>query len=249
MNELRAQFTAWWKLHGCPHPRVAVLTGAGISAESGVPTFRGSDGLWRGRAPAELFTPDALREEPRQAWELYEALRARMAAASPNAGHMALAALEAHLPVTVITQNIDGLHQRAGSRQVLEIHGTLWRMRCEGCSLIADEITVPLPHLPPICPLCAQTMRPDIVLFSEALPATPYATAIQATAACDLMLVVGTSGVVYPAAGLPLMAAQHGARVVEINPEATALTPQVALTLRASAAAALPVVVGVLAGG
>ncbi|HEX2948052.1 MAG TPA: NAD-dependent deacylase [Armatimonadota bacterium] len=222
---------------------ISVLTGAGISAESGIPTFRGRDGLWRGMDPEELFTPEALYATPALIWQMYDELRTRIAQAAPNAGHFALAELARLCKVTLATQNIDGLHQRAGSHNVLELHGTLWTLRCTSCEYAVENTTTPLNHLPPTCPHCTSLLRPDIVLFSEPLPVDAYTQALQAAENCDLMLVIGTSGVVYPAAGLPRVARAHGAVVVEINPTETSLTAEVDYAVHDSAASALPRIV------
>ncbi len=227
---------------------IAVLTGAGISAESGIPTFRGTDGLWRGKDPAELFTPEALADDPLQIWQFYDELRTRIARAEPNAGHRALAALAQGRAVTIATQNIDGLHQRAGSREVIELHGTLWALRCAACAFAAEDTRAPLPALPPRCPRCDGILRPDIVLYTEALPAPAVEGAWHTAQTCDLMLVVGTSGVVYPAAGLPRVAQAHGATLVEINPYPTALSAAMDYALRAPATVALPQIVETLHG-
>jgi NAD-dependent deacetylase len=158
----------------------------------------------------------------------------------PNAGHQALAELAQQRALTVITQNIDGLHQRAGSEGVLELHGTLWQLRCDACGYREENTEAPLPALPPVCPGCSGVLRPDIVFFSEPLPDAALSGAILATEQCDLMLIVGTSGVVYPAAALPGAARSSGALLVEINPEETALTRTMDYSIRATAAEALP---------
>ncbi len=222
---------------------VAVLTGAGISAESGIPTFRGRDSLWRGMDPTELFLPETLMERPELAWQLYDELRTRIAAAAPNAGHSALAELGRLRTVLLATQNIDGLHQRAGSQGVSELHGTLWRLRCTTCCYGREDLQAPLPALPPRCPDCAALLRPDIVLYTESLPSHVISAAMRAAETCDLMLVIGTSGVVYPAASLPQIAHQQRATVVEINPQDTPLTGIMDYSVRASAAEALPEIV------
>lgn len=240
----RQQFEAW--LEQRTFSRVVALTGAGISAESGIPTFRGQDSLWRGKDPAELFMPEALAQTPRLAWELYDELRRRIAAAEPNAGHRALAELGRHTALTLVTQNIDGLHQRAGSEGVLELHGSLWRLRCDACRRREEDLTVPLPELPPHCPHCAGVLRPDIVLFTESLPAAALNPAMLAAEQCDLLLVIGTSGVVYPAAALPGIAYRQGAAVMEINPQPSALSDVVHYAIRATAAQSLPWVVAAL---
>jgi NAD-dependent deacetylase len=226
--------------------RIAVLTGAGISAESGIPTFRGADGFWRDYDPQWLFSSEALAAEPALIWSFYDELRTRIARTAPNAGHRALAALAGMRAVTVATQNIDGLHQRAGSVDVVELHGTLWMLRCPACAFRAANDTAPLPHVPPRCPGCDGILRPDVVLYGETLPEDAWQAAAAAMTACDLLLVVGTSGVVYPANALPSLAARAGAVVAEINPDETALTPTVHAVLRATAADALPRVLGVL---
>ncbi|MHB0939709.1 MAG: SIR2 family NAD-dependent protein deacylase [Armatimonadota bacterium] len=241
----QAQFSTW--LNGRRLRRLAALTGAGISAESGVPTFRGSDGLWQQMSMAELFTPQALEHQPLLAWQLYDELRTRIAATEPNAGHRALAELGRRRSLTVITQNIDGLHQRAGSEGVLELHGTLWQLRCDACRYREANTQAPLPALPPTCPGCRGVLRPDIVFFTEALPQAALTGAILTAEQCDLMLVVGTSGVVYPAAGLPHAARSRGALLVEVNPEETALTGSMDYYIRATAAEALPWVAEALA--
>jgi NAD-dependent deacetylase len=238
-DEARNHFSAWLTRRRPPR-RLAALTGAGISAESGVPTFRGNGGLWRQMDMAELFTPEALEGQPLLAWQLYDELRTRVAAVQPNAGHQALAELAQQRALTVITQNIDGLHQRAGSEGVLELHGTLWQLRCDACGYREENTEAPLPALPPVCPGCSGVLRPDIVFFSEPLPDAALSGAILATEQCDLMLIVGTSGVVYPAAALPGAARSSGALLVEINPEETALTRTMDYSIRATAAEALP---------
>lgn len=237
------QFAAWLKRQGRAVRRIVVLTGAGISAESGIPTFRGRDGLWRNMDPSELFTPEALAGNPALVWEMYDELRTRIASAQPNAGHCALTALQQQRDTVLVTQNIDGLHQRAGSAGVLELHGSLWRLRCAACGDMQHDTRAPLPALPPYCAQCGVVLRPDIVLFSEALPEQVLEAAWRAAAACDLLLVVGTSGVVYPAAALPSVARQAGAPVVEVNPRETALTREMSYVIRASAADALPWIV------
>jgi len=238
-DEARVRFTAWLARRRSLR-RLAALTGAGISAESGVPTFRGTGGLWQQMSMTELFTPEALAEQPLLAWQLYDDLRTRIAATQPNAGHRALAALARRRELSVITQNIDGLHQRAGSDGVFELHGTLWQLRCDACGYREENTRAPLPALPPVCPQCRGVLRPDIVFFTESLPDAALSGAIRAAERCDLMLVIGTSGVVYPAAALPGAARARGALLVEINPEDTALTRTMDYAIRATAAEALP---------
>ncbi len=221
--------------------RPVALTGAGVSAESGVPTFRSPGGLWRHYRPEDLATPQAFARDPNLVWEWYDWRRGLIAGCEPNAAHAALAEMEARLPdFVLITQNVDGLHQLAGSRRVLELHGNIWRMRCTRQGTTLTERRTPLPALPPRCPECGAPLRPDVVWFGEALPADILESAFEAAAACDLMLVVGTSAVVQPAAGLPLLARDNGAVLVEVNPEPTLLSGYADLSLRQPAAQALP---------
>jgi NAD-dependent deacetylase len=202
---------------------VAVLTGAGVSAESGVPTFRGPDGLWEGYRVEEVATPFAFRRDPTLVWRFYNARRAKLQTVRPNPGHYALAELERRLPsgrMTLITQNVDGLHRAAGSRRVLEVHGNLARVRCTGCGVLEDRGGEVLDDLP-LCRSCGQMLRPDIVWFHEALPEDIWAEAEAATQRCQCFLVVGTSAIVYPAAGLIDVARSSGAKVIEVNLAAT----------------------------
>jgi NAD-dependent deacetylase len=220
---------------------VAVLTGAGISAESGVPTFRGEGGLWRNFRPEQLATPEAFRRDPALVWEWYDWRRGLIDSCAPNAAHGALAEMEAALPdFALITQNVDGLHQAAGSRNVLELHGDIWRMRCTGCGRVSEDRRVPLPEIPPRCPECGALLRPDVVWFGESLPLEVLDAAWAAAARCRLMLVVGTSALVQPAASLPLVALRNGARLVEVNPAETPLSAHAHEILRGPAAAVLP---------
>ena len=184
--------------------RVAVLTGAGVSAESGVPTFRGSTGLWEGHAIEDVATPEAFVRDPALVWRFYNARRANLRTVQPNAGHSALVRLEERWgpeEFTLCTQNIDGLHRAVGSRNVLELHGNLGRVRCTGCGTVEDRPGETLDELPR-CRGCAALLRPDIVWFHEALPQDVWRQAGRAAGLCDCFLVVGTSAVVYPAAGL-----------------------------------------------
>lgn len=223
--------------------RIAVLTGAGISAESGVPTFRDAQtGLWAQFNPQELATEAAFRAHPQRVWDWYAFRREMIAKLTPNAGHLALAAFSQRHPgrLTLITQNVDGLHQRAGSHETIAIHGSIlqdqWldaaRPCCDAGALQAGR--------PPRCPVCGNLRRPAVVWFGESLPAGALEAAEEAANACNLMLVIGTSGVVYPAAGLALAAHQRGARVVVINPEPTELDRVADHCLREPAAQCLP---------
>jgi NAD-dependent deacetylase len=204
---------------------VAALTGAGISAESGVATFRGMGGLWNDVPIEEVATPWGWAKDPVRVWRFYEARREQLSRCSPNAGHAGLARLEEALPgrFTLVTQNVDGLHRAAGSRNVLEVHGNLWRVRCLACSKESEDRTVPFEALPPRC-ACGGVLRPAVVWFGEYLPEEVFAAATAAAEACSLFLVVGTSAVVEPAASLARVAARGGAQVWEVNPEATPLT-------------------------
>jgi NAD-dependent deacetylase len=220
---------------------VVVLTGAGVSAESGIPTFRGEGGLWRNYRATDLATPQAFRRDPRLVWEFYDWRRGLMAACQPNPAHLTIAAMERALPdFTLITQNIDGLHQRAGSQRLLALHGDIWQVRCTGCDYRDEDHRVPLPGIPPRCPRCGGLLRPDVVWFGEALPGDVLAAAWAASARAALMLVVGTSAVVEPAASLPLLARQNGATLVEFNPDETPLSPYADETLRGPAGKILP---------
>lgn len=209
---------------------VAVLTGAGISAESGVPTFRGAGGLWRNYSPEQLATPEAFERDPLLVWQWYDWRRGLIHEARPNAGHVALAELERRLTLdgrreeafSLITQNVDGLHDRAGSRRILKLHGDIWQLRCLGCDREERNERVPLEELPPRCS-CGALMRPGVVWFGESLPAAVWNQAEEAARHAQVFMVIGTSGVVYPAAGLAETARRSGAKVVLINPEATAL--------------------------
>ncbi len=205
-----------------PDARVAVLTGAGVSAASGVPTFRGSeDSLWENLRPEELATPEAFARDPVQVWRWYDWRRGLVAACEPNAAHLALAELAGRVgELAIVTQNVDGLHQRAGSRDVVEFHGSLWRVRCTGCGREREDRRVPLP-IPPRCDDCGGMLRPGVVWFGETIPPQAMAAATAAVENCDLLLVIGTSGVVYPAAGLAHLAKQCGAVVAEFNLESS----------------------------
>ena len=201
--------------------RVAVLSGAGVSAESGVPTFRGTDGLWRRYRAEDLATPEAFERDPTLVWEWYDWRRQLIARCEPNPAHHAIAALEAGVPeFLLITQNVDGLHRKAGSRKMVELHGNLWRVRCLSEDTITENAEAPLASIPPRC-ACGGLLRPDVVWFGEPLSTEAIRQAYDAAETCDLMLVVGTSALVQPAASLPMIAKAHGAYVVEVNLEPT----------------------------
>ncbi|MFH1059094.1 MAG: NAD-dependent deacylase [Pseudomonadota bacterium] len=220
--------------------RVAVLSGAGVSAESGVPTFRGPGGLWEKHRPEDLATPQAFRRDPALVWRWYHWRRELIAACAPNPAHQALAAYEARRPgFTLITQNVDGLHRLAGSRNLLEIHGSLWRVRCLDCGVDREERRLDLPA-PPLCPACGGLLRPDVVWFGESLDQDLLDRAWRAAGNCQAMLVVGTSAVVQPAASLALVAKSAGAYVIEVNPDPTPNTGRVDVSLHAPAGEVLP---------
>jgi len=218
---------------------IAVLTGAGISAESGIPTFRGPGGLWKQYKPEDLATPQAFAKDPRLVWEWYDWRRTLIAKSEPNAGHRSLVQLEAAKPnFTLITQNVDGLHERAGSRRPLKLHGDIWRLQCSQCGRDWPDRRASLPKLPPHCG-CGAIARPGVVWFGEPLGEV-WAEAEHAAREAKVVLVIGTSAVVYPAAGLASIAKSAGARIIEINPDETPLSAHVDLSLRGPAGDILP---------
>lgn len=218
--------------------KIVFVTGAGISQESGIPTFRGKDGYWGKYDPMQLATIDAFYEDPKLVWEWYEERRRNMLDAQPNRGHLAIADLAKHKEVIVLTQNIDGLHQRAGSKQVLELHGSIIRIKCTVCDY-QDDITSSFDFLPPKCK-CGNILRPDVVWFGEALPQDIWGQAIRHAQTCDVMIIAGTSLVVSPANQLPLYAKQNGAALIEVNPEKTVMSSEMDLSVRETSASALP---------
>ena len=223
---------------------VSVLTGAGVSAESGVPTFRDAQtGLWAKYSPEELATPRAFRRHPRLVWEWYAWRRQLVAEAKPNPAHLALAKMEKLFPhFNLITQNVDGLHQRAGSRNVIELHGNITRTKCfdEGTIVSSWKDTG---DVPPKCPICGGLLRPDVVWFEEPMPEAEMELAATASTTCDVFFSIGTSTVVYPAASLPFEALRSGATVVEINPQPTPFTAQAHFALAGAAGVVLPALV------
>lgn len=234
--------------------RIAVLTGSGISRESGVPTFRDAlDGLWARYDPQQLATPTAFRANPKLVWDWYEYRREVASRAQPNPGHVALAELERRFPgTTIITQNVDDLHERAGSVNIIRLHGRLNGNRCfyncQGDPTLIDITTLSYdPQAgPPNCPHCGRPVRPDVVWFGEMLPPRQLHTAMEAATSADLMLVIGTSGLVAPAADLPHLARHAGARLIEINPSASALTPSVDVWLQGPSGEVLPQLIALL---
>ena len=223
---------------------IVVLTGAGISAESGVPTFRDAQsGLWSRFRPEELATAAAYSRHPKLVWDWYEWRRGLVAKAEPNEGHFALVAMEARVPrFHLITQNVDGLHVRAGSKNVIELHGNIHRNKCfssrtgtQGACQVGED--------PPRCLSCNGLLRPDVVWFGEALPGAAFERAEEAARQCDLFFSIGTSAAVFPAAGLPISALRQGATLLEINPEETTLSSLAAASFRAPAGQVLPALV------
>jgi len=224
---------------------VAVLTGAGVSAESGVPTFRDAQqGLWAQFDPRELATPSAFARNPKRVWDWYAMRRDMVARVAPNPAHFALAELERRVPDFLLaTQNVDGLHRRAGSVRVVELHGNITRVRCSAEGTVVAQWREPADALPPRCPACGAYLRPDVVWFEEMLPADALAAAEDAARRCDVLLVAGTSAEVYPAAALPELAQRAGALVVEVNPNETPLSADAGHVLRGPAGVVLPALV------
>jgi len=230
-----------------PAQRVVVLSGAGASKESGVPTFRDAmDGLWAKYDPMQLATPQAFRANPRLVWEWYAYRRALVRQAQPNPGHLALAQLQRLRPQTIlITQNVDELHEQAGSVDVIHLHGRIFQTKCfadcQGSPTLVDEAALlPTDELPPPCPYCGAPLRPNVVWFNEALPAHDLQRALDAIAQAQVCLIVGTSGLVQPAASLPQEARRRGAALIEVNPHESELTNHCQVWLRAPAGQALP---------
>jgi NAD-dependent deacetylase len=221
--------------------RVVAFTGAGVSAESGVPTFRGAGGLWEGHPVEELASPHGFYADPVKVWRFYEERRRNLAHVRPNPAHRVLARWHDHFPrYTIVTQNVDGLHQDAGARGVLELHGSIWHVRCLGCGRDREERTVPLPQVPPLCSECGAMERPAVVWYGEFLPEMVMAASFAAIERCEVLVVVGTSAVVYPAAGFVQVAATAGAKVIEVNPEASRMAHLADVALRGPAGELLP---------
>ncbi|HEX6117845.1 MAG TPA: NAD-dependent deacylase [Dongiaceae bacterium] len=229
--------------------RIVAFTGAGISAESGLSTFRDAQtGLWAKYRPEDLATPQAFQRNPRMVWEWYQWRRGFVAKAEPNSGHHALARIEAARPgFFLATQNVDGLHARAGSRNLVELHGNIGRTVCFDRRHLAERWN-PVDEPPPRCSQCGGLLRPDVVWFGEALPEDALHQAQEAAAECDLFLSIGTSTMVYPAAELPFIAGSNGATVVEINPDFTPLSRLADFTLREKAGKALPAIAAAMLG-
>ncbi|MHC1566805.1 MAG: SIR2 family NAD-dependent protein deacylase [Candidatus Syntropharchaeia archaeon] len=203
---------------------VVVLTGAGISAESGVPTFRGKDGLWKKYRAEDLATPRAFSENPKLVWEWYNWRREIISRAEPNPAHLIVAKMEKYYEdFWVITQNVDGLHRKAGNKKIIELHGNIWRVRCTEEGKVFEMDDVPLPEIPPRCE-CGALLRPDVVWFGESLSPDDLSRSFECAEKCEVMLVVGTSAVVYPAASLPSIAKKKNAYLIEVNMEETPIS-------------------------
>ena len=219
---------------------ITVLTGAGISADSGVPTFRGADGLWKNFRAEDLATPQAFERDPRLVWEWYNWRRELIATKQPNDAHKAIVELERRCPnFWLITQNVDGLHRDAGSQNLSEIHGNIWKVRCTGCGMVANNRDVPIAILPS-CPRCGSLLRPHIVWFGESLAEEDLRNSYAALRSCNLCLIIGTSGVVYPAAGFASVAKEAGAFVVEITLDSTPQSALVDISLQGRAKDIVP---------
>jgi NAD-dependent deacetylase len=215
------------------------LTGAGISKESNVPTFRGKDGLWKQYNAMDLATPQAFHKNPQLVWEWYSWRQDLIAKCEPNHAHLTLAKWERNgLLKTLITQNVDGLHRRAGSTQIFEVHGNLWALKCTKCSF-HSHLSQPAHGIPP-CPECKSNLRPDVVWFGESLPSTIMDHVFKELQAADIILVIGTSALVQPAASLPLIVKQNGGHILEINVEKTPLTSAATIHLLGKAGEILP---------
>ena len=221
--------------------KITVLTGAGISAESNIPTFRSSDGMWNNVNPEAVATPQAFKNDPKFVWEWYDGRRIIMDKATPNHGHFALAEIERQKEkFTLITQNIDGLHQVAGSRNIIELHGNIWEIKCEKCGLISRNYEVPLPELPPKCSECGEITRPNVVWFGEIIPMEVIDSALLSIEECELMMIIGTSGIVEPAASMGLLAKKSNKKVVEINLDPTPNTGLYDISIQAKSGEILP---------
>lgn len=225
--------------------RVRALTGAGVSAESGVPTFRGHDGLWKKFRPEELATPEAFARDPKLVWEWYDWRRGLIAKTRPNPGHRALVELEKSVrDFWLITQNVDGLHQLAGSERILPLHGNIWELRCLGCGKSGEDRRAPLPELPPECGECGAMLRPGVVWFGEGLPQETLSKSIEVSGDAELFLAIGTAGAVEPAASMARIAREAGAQVIEINPEESSLSSVADVVLRGKSGEVLPRLLG-----
>jgi NAD-dependent deacetylase len=252
MSEIPWRGTRRKKIRIDRKTRITVLSGAGISAESGIPTFRGADGLWNDENLVRIATPRGFSEDPVRGWNFYNERRINMAKAEPNPAHVAIAELEREgYDVKVITQNVDRLHQRAGSTKVIELHGTVWELRCSNarCTLEPFENSdVPLEVIPPICERCGAHLRPNVVFFEEMLSPDVVHAADRRTKVTDVLLVIGTSGVVYPAAAFVQVARACGAYVMEFNIETTPLSPYCDISILGPCGETLPATIREMTG-
>ncbi|EGG41711.1 silent information regulator protein Sir2 [Candidatus Nitrosarchaeum limnium SFB1] len=223
--------------------KIVFVTGAGISQESGIPTFRGKDGLWKNHDVMQLATIDAFYDHPKLVWEWYNERRKNIFSSEPNLGHKAIAELEKFVKVVVLTQNIDGLHQRAGSTEVLELHGSIVTIRCTNCDF-KGQILTDFTEIPPLCK-CGNILRPNVVWFGEPLPQDVWQQAIIHVSRCDLMIVVGTSLVVSPANTLPIYAKENNATIIEINPENTMMSSYMDFSIKSTSVNALPELISI----
>ena len=223
--------------------KIVFVTGAGISQDSGIPTYRGTDGLWKNYDPMKLATIDSFYENPELVWEWYQDRRKNIFEAKPNSAHKAIAEMEKFGNVSVLTQNIDGLHQKAGSSNVYELHGSIVRIKCTVCDY-NEEILAEFNSLPPKC-TCGNMLRPDVVWFGESLPQKTWHDAMILAGSCDLMIIAGTSLLVSPANTLPVFADQNGATMIEVNPERTMLSSEVDLSIREKSSVVLPKLVSI----
>jgi len=223
-----------------PKLRVVALTGAGISIESGVPIFRGKGSLWEDPKARRLAVKAGPPWDTKETWEFYEYRRSLVSRCEPNAAHYTLVEMEGYFEnFWLITQNVDGLHSRAGSKNILELHGNMWKGRCTECEKIINLPETPLKNLPPRC-TCGHTLRPHVVQFGEPIDPKVLDEALVASKQAEFFLVIGTSGVVSPASQMPLLALRNNAKVIEINPNPTVLTPYMSLSIRGKAAEVLP---------
>ncbi len=225
--------------------KMVFFTGAGISQESGLATFRGRNGYWKKYDPMKLATPEAFFENPKLVWEWYYERRMKALEARPNAGHLAIAGIQNYKEVQVVTQNVDDLHRVAGSRNIIELHGNIFKVKCTACSY-HGRMGDGFPPPPPLCEKCGHMLRPDVVWFGEPLPQDNLKQAIKHSSDCDVMVIVGSSLQVSPANSLPIYAKKNGSYLIEINIEPTALSGMMDISVRSTAAESLPLLLKVL---
>ncbi len=225
---------------------LVVLTGAGISADSNVPTFRGEEGLWNQYRAEDLATPEAFSRDPKLVWEWYSWRRKLVAVSQPNIAHTTLVHLEEHsFSFALITQNVDGLHDEAGSKNILELHGNIWKVRCTSCSQISENREIPV-VFPPECKVCGGLLRPHIIWFGESLDHFVLDKSFEVLKSCDVLLVVGTSGIVQPAASFSAIAKEYGACTIEVNPNPTPLSNQMDIVINGKAKDVMPLLVSLV---